>query len=111
MPLRGFGRQLKVMILAFDNAKQKLTVLGASLAIVASAIWIYLTEFAAPAYNIQLHQAIGQVLAEETYRALGQNGNVVIVAMETRHAPELKIQMEAYEKQLKLLGGITVKDR
>jgi len=99
------------MTLAFDNAKQKLTALGAILAIIASAIWIYITQFAVAAYNIPLHQAVGEVMAEETYHALGRNGHVVIVSMETGQAPELKIQMEAYERQLNLLGSITVKDR
>lgn len=99
------------MILGLNNAKQKLTVLGAILAIIASAVWIYRTQFAVSADNVPLHQAVGQVLAEETCRALGHNGNVLIVSMETRQAPELKIQMEAYEKQLSLLGGIKVKDR
>src|SRR6267378_5979052 len=99
------------MTLAFDNAKQKLTALGAILTIIASAIWIYITQFAVAAYNIPLHQAVGEVMAEETYHALGRNGHVVIVSMETGQAPELKIQMEAYEKQLNLLGAITVKDR
>ena len=99
------------MILGLGTAKQKLIVFGAILAIIASAAWIYRTQFRAPAYNVPLHQAVGQVLAEETYRALGHSGNVVIVSMETRQAPELKTQMEAYEKQLSLLGGITVKDR
>src|SRR5258708_17219175 len=111
MPLRRFGGHLKVMILGLGNAKQKLAVLGAILAIIASAVWIYRTQFAVSAYNIPLHQAIGQVLEEEPCRALGHNGSVVIVSMETRQAPELKIQMEAYEKQLNLLGGIKVKDR
>ncbi len=54
------------MTLAFDNAKQKLTALGAILAIIASAIWIYITQFAVAAYNIPLHQAVGEVMAEET---------------------------------------------
>src|SRR5258708_7261747 len=93
-----------------DNAKRKLTVVGAILVIIASVIWIYLTQFAAPAYNISLQRAIGQVMAQETSRALGHKGNVVIVTMETRHLPELKVQMEAYEQQLRLLGGVTVKD-
>ena len=85
--------------------------MGAILVIIASAIWIYITEFAAAPYNVPLQQAIGEVMAEETSHAVGRSGHVIIVSMETGQAPELKVQMEAYEKQLSLLGGITVKDR
>ncbi|HEX4644552.1 MAG TPA: hypothetical protein VH598_02995 [Verrucomicrobiae bacterium] len=99
------------MILRLATPKEKLIALVAILAIIASAIWIGVTQFTTPDYNMPLHQAVGEVLAEETYRALGHNGSVVIVSMETRNAPELKVQMEAYEKQLKLMGEIKVKDR
>jgi hypothetical protein len=106
-----FFRQVKVMSLAFENLKQKLTVIAAIAAIVASTIWIYRTQFAVTVSNIPLQQAIGQALAEETSRALGQKGDVVIVSMETGHAPELKVQMDAFEKRLNALGGILVKER
>jgi hypothetical protein len=93
------------------SAKQKLIVVGAVLAIIGSAIWIYQTEFAQPVFNAELHRAVGQIMAEETSRILGHNAKLVIVAMETRHAPELKLQIDSFEKHLKLLGGITVKNR
>ena len=94
-----------------DTTKQKLIALGAILAIVASALWIYRTEFATPPMNVPLHQAIGQVMAEETSRIVGHAGSVLIVAMETSKAPELKVQLDAFEKRLKLLGRITIKDK
>src|SRR6266849_9228347 len=94
-----------------DATRQKLIALGAILAIVASALWIYRTEFATPQFNVALHQAVGQVMAEETSRIVGHAGSVLIVAMDTSKAPELKVQLDAFEKRLKLLGRITVKDR
>lgn len=99
------------MSLAFENSKTKLTVIVALAAIVASAIWIYQTQFAVTVKNIPLQQAIGQALAEETRRALGQKGDVAVVSMATGQAPELKVQMAAFEKRLKALGGIVVKER
>lgn len=93
------------------SAKQKLIVTGAVLAIVGSAFWIYRWEFAQPVFNAELHRAVGQIMAEETSRLLGHNAKVVIVAMETRHAPEMKLQIESFETHLKLLGGIAVKNR
>ncbi len=94
-----------------DTTKQKLTALGALLAIAASALWIYWREFATPQFNVPLHQAVGQVMAEETARLVGHSGTVLIVAMDTGKAPELKVQLDAFEKRLKALGQITVKDR
>jgi hypothetical protein len=98
------------MISSLSGKKQILVAAAAILAMVASATWIYLTEFARPAYNVQLHQSVGQVMAEETSHLLGRNAKVVVVSMQARQAPELEIQMDAFKKQLKLLGGISVED-
>ncbi len=93
------------------STKKKLIVTGSVLAIICSGIWIYRTEFAQPVFNAKLHEAVGQIMAEETSRLLGHNAKLVIVAMDTRHAPELKLQIESFEKHLAMLGGITVKNR
>ncbi len=81
---------------------------GAILAILASAVWIYRTEFAATDINLDLHRAVGQVMAEETARLVGHIGKVVVVTVEPKVAPEVKIQLAAFQKHLKLLGGVTV---
>jgi len=87
---------------------RKLIVLGAVLGIVTSAVWIYRFQTASPVMNPELHQAVGHVMAEETARLVGHLGKIVIVTMDTRRAPELKVQVQAFEQQLKLIGGISV---
>jgi hypothetical protein len=91
--------------------RQVLLVCGALLAIAGSAFWIYRTEFAGPEINLKLHQSVGQVMAEETARLAGHGGKVLIITASVPEAPELKVQVEAFEKQLKTLGGPTVQER
>ena len=92
------------------NSKQALAVAGLILVILASLTWIYVTEVAAPKINLPLHQGVGLVLAEETSKVLGNKGQVVIIAINSRKFPELKAQLAAFEKALKGLGGIKVKE-
>jgi hypothetical protein len=98
------------MLSAGFDAKQKLLALSALFVILGSGLWIYRTEFGPPNINIPLHQAVGEVMAEETSRLVGHAGSVVIVTTDSPQARELKIQVEAFQKQLKRLGGITVKE-
>jgi hypothetical protein len=99
------------MIAAAFDAKQKLLALSAILAILGSALWIYRTEFRLPGINVPLQESVGQVMAEETSRLMGHSGDLVIVTADTSSSPELKVQIEAFEKQLKRLGGITIAER
>src|SRR5215471_12039395 len=99
------------MITAAFDAKQKLLALSALLAILGSAFWIYRTEFRLPGINVPLQEAVGQVMAKETSQLLGNSGSLVIVTAETKNVPELKVQVEAFEKELKRLGGVTITER
>ncbi len=81
----------------------------AALLIAGAVIWTYRTQFAAPDFNVVLHQAVGRVMAEETARALNNTGKVVVITMEAAKAPELRIQIEAFEKTLAQLGRIKIK--
>jgi hypothetical protein len=94
---------------AFD-AKQKLIALCAVLVILGSGLWIYRREFGPPEINVPLHKAVGEALADQTAHVVGRAGTVVLVTTELRVAPELKLQIEAFQKQLQKLGGITVQD-
>jgi hypothetical protein len=69
-------------------------------------LWIYFTQFAAPKFNVPLHRAVGQVMAEETSRLLGHRGNIVVISIEA--APELKVQIEEFEATLKRIGKAKV---
>lgn len=91
--------------------RQLLLLFGAVAAIVASGWWIYHWESEPADVNRPLHESIGSVLAEETFQEVGHFGKIVIVTMETRRAPELKVQMAAFQKHLKLLGGCTISDK
>lgn len=93
-----------------SSGKQKLLLWGSLLAIVLSAAWIFHWESMPSDVNVPLHQSIGVMLAEETFRLVGHNGKVVIVTMQTGRAPELKVQMRAFQKHLKTLGGCTITD-
>jgi hypothetical protein len=96
---------------AATSSKQGLLLAASLVAILASGIWIYHFEFGTPEANAPLHQAVGLTLADETARVIGHHGNIVIVTMDSRNSPELKIQLEAFEKDLKTIGGITTKDK
>jgi hypothetical protein len=90
--------------------QQALIAATAICVIVASAAWIYRFEFGFSGQNAQLHQAVGQIMAEETARVVGHQGKVVIITVDNRTAPELKTQIDSFQKQLKALGGISIKD-
>src|SRR5437899_3249885 len=93
-----------------NGRKQKLTACVAILVILVSAFWIYRTQFAGRTENDRLHEAVGQVMAEETSRLVGHTGKIVVVTTDNRTAPELKIQIAAFKKQLTRLGAISIKD-
>ncbi len=86
------------------NSKGSKQLLIAALCLAAtagSAFWTYRTQFAAPRFNVVLHRAIGRNLAQETARLLHEAGKVVIVSIELRDLPELKVQMDEFERALK----------
>jgi len=86
-------------------------LVGAVATILASALWIYHWESAPSDVNVPLHESVGIMLAEETFRAVGHSGKIVLVTTETGRAPELKLQIAAFQKQLKTLGGCTIADK
>ena len=53
---------------------------------------------------------VGEVLAQETARLIHTQGQVIVVTMDTSKAPELKAQMGVFERTLKKLGPITIKE-
>ena len=92
-----------------NNFKVLLLAVTCVLIIAASVVWICLTEVAAPKFKVPLHRAVGQVMAEEVSRLLGHRGEVVLIAMETTKAPELKVQIEEFESTLKRIGNVKIK--
>ena len=90
---------------------QKLLLVGSVLAIVASAVWIYHYEFGSSGVNVALQQSVGQRLAEETARVVGRPARIVLVTVNIPAAPELKVQLDAFQKRLKTFGGVTVQEK
>jgi hypothetical protein len=93
-----------------ENRKQKLIAAGAIVAILFSAAWVYWFEFGTSRQNVRLHRAVGEVMAEQTSHVVGHAGKVVLVTVGGSAAPELKLQIDAFQKELKRLGQITIKD-
>jgi hypothetical protein len=90
--------------------KNRIIATAAILAILASCVWIYFTQFKATQYNVGLHRRVGQVLAEQAFKALGSKGNIVSIAIDTKEWPELKIQLEAFKAGLKKFGRYEIRE-
>ena len=88
------------------STKQLLVGVGCLLLIAASATWTWRREFAAPKFNLVLHQSVGRALAEETARLVNHTGKVVVIAIELAGVPELKAQLDAFEHALHRFPGI-----
>jgi hypothetical protein len=92
------------------NTKQSLVAALCLLAIAGSAWWIFHNQFRTPKFNVVLHQAIGQIMAEETARLLNHTGEVVVVAIETARFPELQAQLDEFGKILKQSSHIKIEE-
>jgi hypothetical protein len=89
--------------------KTILTVAGALLVIAASLTWIFVTQCGSPKYDNTLHQAVGQVIAEETLALIGSNGEVVVLVIEPGKFPTIKAQLASFLKTMKNTEGTKVK--
>jgi hypothetical protein len=90
--------------------KNRIIATAAILTILASCVWIYFTQFKATQYNVGLHRRIGQVLAEQAFKALGSKGRIVSIAIDTKEWPELKIQLEAFKAALNKFGQFEIRE-
>jgi hypothetical protein len=70
------------------RAKELLLLFGSLAAIIASALWIYFTEFAGSSFNVPLHQWLGEMLAQATARLVHTQGQVVVVTMTPASNPD-----------------------
>ncbi len=91
------------------DTKKILTIIACLFAICLSAAWIYYYHFKRPDPAQFLHQEIGKVMAEETSQLLTNRGRIVVLAIDTPRTPELKIQLQSFEENLKRLGRIKIK--
>lgn len=86
------------------------TITLAGLAIAGSAAWIYWHEFKAPQHDVELHQRIGEVMAEQTAMVAGTKGKIVLITIPTSGEPELRTQLEAFHAKLEKLGDYSVRE-
>jgi hypothetical protein len=93
---------------SLKDRKQALVAAASVMVIAASTTWIYLHHFRGPGVNEVLHIGVGQVMAQETARLLGNHGKIMIVTIDPKKFPELKVQMETFHKTLKSLGKFSV---
>jgi len=89
--------------------KNAILATAALLAIAASTSWIYYSQFKAPKHNVRLHERVGEVLAEQTAKAVGRKGRLVLITISTSGEPELATQLEAFRRKLKRLGDYDIK--
>jgi len=104
------GIEVHTMNKTFEAALPKLLAALSVAIIIASGVWIYHYQFATRVYNQKLHVAVGEILADETVRLLSRNATVVVVTMRPNDAPEIGVQLKAFERKLKAISAITIKD-
>lgn len=93
-----------------SQLKNRIIAVTAILAIAASCVWVYFTQFKATQYNVALHRHIGQTLAEQVAKAIGQKGQVVSIAIDAKEWPELRIQLDSFKAALKKLGQFELRE-
>src|SRR5262245_32800085 len=92
------------------ESKQRLVVAVCVGVILASCTWIYFTQVREAKYNVELHQHIGEVLADHASGLLGKKGQLVIIAIDTKEWPELKTQVDAFRAKMKKLGDFEIRE-
>ena len=83
------------------DQKPVLIVAGLILAIVGAAFTIWRTQFAAPKFNLELHQTVARALAEETAKLINQSGKIVVITVDLASEPELKVQLDEFARAIK----------
>jgi hypothetical protein len=95
------------------NAKKRPVVTAISiLAIVASLTFIIMSQCSqTPEVNMKPFLAAGQVMAEETSKLIGNNGQVVVIILDTKKikTPAIEAQVKTFADALKKQGGVTIK--
>ena len=80
-----------------------------SLAVVATcSLWLYRTQIGAPKFNQNLHRAVGRTMADQTAKLLGETGRIVVIAIELAGAPELKEQLDEFQRALHNFRGLSI---
>jgi hypothetical protein len=92
-----------------DNKRQMILLIASSLVIAGSIAAIYQTQYASPRNErLRPHVAVGEALAAEVARLVGNQGQIVIVSEDIAQSRELRAEVEAFRSSLQKLGSITI---
>jgi hypothetical protein len=85
------------------DAKKKNTVLTVisllAILVAGASIYSYLRKPKSD-FNPALHQAIGEAVAEETIKAAGNNGQIILITLEKGQSPELDAHVAAFKDRI-----------
>src|SRR5262245_58398173 len=84
--------------MAKTRSRQILIAVLSALAIAGAATAIYI-QTRPPGINARLHRAMGEALAEQA-AALTNAGKIVLITLDGNEHPEIKAQVEGFEKRL-----------
>jgi hypothetical protein len=84
---------------------KRLLITAACFLAIGLAVFSIIRRYRAPAYNVELHQYIGRVMAEQTARIAGPKGNITYITIPTGGEPELETQLAAFKQTLRKLGA------
>ena len=90
--------------------KQLLLALLCLAVIATCAVWTWRTQFNQPKFNVALHLGLGQVMAEQTARAVHGTGKVVLVTLDAGAFPELGVQVKEFKRLLAAQPGVSLKE-
>src|SRR5262245_23190802 len=104
---------LKQAAASRGNAERRFSVaIVAVIVIIASVVSLVLTQCSsAPKLVTAPFVAVGQVLAKETSKLLGNKGSVVLIVPAlgtTGSKSPMAIEMQSFQKELKSSGGVNV---
>src|ERR1044071_4290796 len=83
-------------------------VAGSILTIIASLTWIIHTQSTQSFADVKAHQAVGEVLAEETTKLLASSDTVLVLTSDSTRARFIKTQTDAFAKALHRTGRIHI---
>ncbi len=98
-------------MLKIDEKKKPIITAIAILAIVGSIASMFFTQCERrPKVNMKPYLAIGQVMAEETSKLLNNQGEIVVIAMDTKQfkMPTVEAQLKTFQETLRKQGSVKV---
>ena len=90
------------------DPKNTAIITACGVAIVASAGWIYLSQFRNRDVAHRALTTVGEMMADETTRRLGGNGQVVVITTDSGFAPAADTEAAVFRKALARHSRITV---